>query len=295
MARKLERLIYTNERGESIEFSRMSVYHINPSKQVTGLSDVRNMIYSINAMGQDGDTYIGNRIESREIEIAGSINERKKDLVLECRRRMNRIFNPQYAATLTYVYGDFRRVIDCKVDNAPVFTCESIFIDFTIQLLCPNPFWRKESKERNDIATWTGLFEFPAEIPIDEGWEIGYREPSLIVNVFNEGDVRTGILVEFRAVGGVVNPTVMNIDTQEFIKINLTMIAGDILTVNTSYGEKEVKVTRNGVTTDAFRYLDADSTYLQLKSGDNLIRYSADGSVENLEVTIYHDDLYLGV
>lgn len=56
--RTQEKLIYTNERGESIEFSPASSYHVN-FKDVTGLSDVRNAIYSTNSMGQDGDTYLG--------------------------------------------------------------------------------------------------------------------------------------------------------------------------------------------------------------------------------------------
>ena len=42
-------------------------------------------------------------------------------------------------------------------------------------------------------------------------------------------------------------------------------------------------------------YLDVDSTYFQLSVGDNLYRYSAEENLENLEVSIYHDDLYLGV
>lgn len=124
MAKKIEKLIYTNERGESITFSHASIFHTN---EVSGLSDVRNEIYSINSMGQDGDTYLGNRIQSREIEIVGSIRERDKDRMRDYRRQMNRVLNPQYSATLTYEYGDFRRVIDCKIDNAPAFTRKAIF------------------------------------------------------------------------------------------------------------------------------------------------------------------------
>ena len=292
MARKIEILTYTNERGESVSFSHASIYHVNMN-DVSGLSDVRNAIYSINSMGQDGDTYLGNRIESREIEIVGSIKERNKDQMREYRRRLNRVLNPQYAATLTYQYGDFVRVIDCKVDNAPVFTRKAIFQDFTIQLLCLNPFWRKESKTRDNIATWIGGLEVPVEIV--PGWEIGYRQPSLIVNVYNDGDVQAGIRVEFRALGMVTNPALLNVDTQEFIKLNYTMEAGDTLTVSTGYGEKEVTLKHGGIVTDAFRYLDVDSSYLQLSVGDNLFRYSAEGNLENLEVSIYHDDLYLGV
>lgn len=288
---KIEKLIYTNERGESVVFSHASIFHTN---EVSGLSDVRNAIYSINSMGQDGDTYLGNRIESREIEIVGSIKERNKDQMREYRRKLNRVLNPQYAATLTYEYGEFKRVIDCKVDNAPVFSRKAIFQDFTVQLLCLNPFWRKESKSRDDIATWIGGLEFPVEIPV-EGWQIGFRQPSLIVNVYNDGDVQAGIRVEFRALGVVKKPSLLNVDTGEFIKPNIDLVAGDVLSVSTGYGEKEVTLKRGGVTSDAFRYLDVDSSYLQLSVGDNLFRYSAEQNLENLEVSIYHDNLYLGV
>ena len=291
MGTKIEKLTYTNERGESVVFSHASIFHTN---EVSGLSDVRNAIYSINSMGQDGDTYLGNRIESREIEIVGSIKERNKDQMREYRRKLNRVLNPQYAATLTYEYGEFKRVIDCKVDNAPVFSRKAIFQDFTVQLLCLNPFWRKESKSRDDIATWIGGLEFPVEIPA-AGWQIGFRQPSLIVNVYNDGDVQAGIRVEFRALGVVKDPSLLNVDTGEFIKLNIDLIAGDVLSVSTGYGEKEVTLKRGGVTSDAFRYLDVDSSYLQLSVGDNLFRYSAEQNLENLEVSIYHDDLYLGV
>ena len=73
MAKKIEKLIYTNERGKSITFSHASIFHTN---EVSGLSDVRNEIYSINSMGQDGDTYLGNRIQSREIGEASIMTER---------------------------------------------------------------------------------------------------------------------------------------------------------------------------------------------------------------------------
>ena len=297
MAGKIEKLTFVNQRGDSVEFSHTSIYHAN---KVSGLSDVRNAIYSISSMGQDGDTYLGQRIESREIEIVGSINTRNKDHMRELRRALNRVLNPQYSAILKYEYGDFVRFIDCKVDNAPVFSRKAIFQDFTIQLLCLNPFWREEKETREDIASWIGGFEFPTEtggLEIDdvEKWEVGYRQPSLIVNVFNSGDVKAGIRVDFRAIGIVVNPSILNVGTQEFIKFNLTMQAGDVLSIATGYGEKAATLKRSGAETDAFRFLDTDSTYFQLEVGDNLFRYAAESNLESLEVTIYHNNLYLGV
>ena len=47
-----EKLIYTNERGESVEFSAASIYHCNVSKDVDGIAGVTNVLYSTNSMGQ---------------------------------------------------------------------------------------------------------------------------------------------------------------------------------------------------------------------------------------------------
>lgn len=290
---KIEKLVYTNERGERIEFSHASTYHTN---EVTGLNDIRNAIYSYNSMGQDGDTFLGNRIESREIEIVGNIKDRDKETLIQRRRWLSHVLNPQLKATLTYEYGDFIRVIDCRVDNAPIFKKNGIFQEFTIQLLCLDPFWRDQTESREDIATWKGNIEFGTlEIPA-QGFEMGYREPSLIVNVFNGGDVKAGVRIVFRAIGTVLAPELLNIDTGEYIKFNhLTLQSGDVLTVSTYFGKKEITIMRNGILTDGFRYLDIDSTYIQLSVGDNLFRYDAESNRENLEVSIYHNNRYLGV
>ena len=294
--RVTEKLTYINERGESITFSPASLYHVN-MKDVSGLSDVRNAIYSISSMGQDGDTFLGNRIESRDIEIVGHIIERDKVARQSLRRSMNKILNPQFSATLVYELGSFKRVIACTIDDAPIFKRVKVFEQFTIGLCCLSPFWKEETESREDIAMWTGGLEFPEPdgIELFDGWEIGTRQPSLIVNVYNSGDVKAGMRIEFRALGSLTNPLLLNVATQEYIKVNMELQAGDVLTVSTGYGEKAVKLKRAGETTDAFRYLDVDSSYLQLSVGDNLFRYDADTNEENLEVTIYHNNLYLGV
>ena len=78
-------------------------------------------------------------------------------------------------------------------------------------------------------------------------------------------------------------------------KINKTMAAGEIITLTTDFGNKRVESNLNGVTINAFNYIDIESTFLQLATGDNLFRYDADINIDNLEVTIYYTPQYLGV
>ena len=294
---EIEKLIYTNEIGESLELSTDSIYHCNVSKDVSGVSGVQSIIYSTNSMGQHGDSYVGQRIEARDVDVIGHINTRDKAQALELRRRFLKIFNPELGGTLMYEYGSFRRVIGCRLHGKPEAERKEVLIEFHIQLECLNPFWREEQEEKEDIASWVPAWEFPCEIEQDnpESMIFGYRAESVIVNCYNEGDVATGMRVRFSALGTVRNPIILNVDTQEFIQLNVTMQTGDIIEVNTVYGSKGAKLIRDGAEIDYFRYVDVDSTFMQLAIKDNNFRYDAAEGVNALDVAIFYNKEYLGV
>lgn len=293
----IEKLTYTNERGESIEFSVTSVYHCNVSKDVDGLTGVTNALHSTNSMGQHGDTYIGQRIEARDIDIFGHINVRDKEQAYELRRQLIKVLNPELDGTLTYEFGSFKRVIGCRMHGKPKIERKKVLQEFSLPMDCLNPFWREETEEKTDIASWVEAWEFPCEIEQDnpQSMIFGYRAESVIVDCYNEGDVSTGMRIRFTALGTVINPILLNVDTKEFIKLNTTMLTGDVIEVNTRYGNKGATLTRDGQKQDYFRYVDVDSTFMQLAIGDNNFRYDAEGGVNAMEVTIFYNKEYLGV
>lgn len=292
-----EKLTYINSRGERLELGVDSVYHCNISKDVEGISGVTSVIYSTNSMGQHGDTYVGQRIETRDIDIVGHINTRDKAQALELRRRMLKIFNPELSATLVYEYGGFKRVIDCRAYGEPKILKKEVLYEFDLQIECLNPFWREEEETKEDIASWVAAWHFPCVIEKDNTKSMiyGYRAESVIVDCYNEGDVSTGMRIRFTALGTVSNPILLNVDTEEFIQINATMKTGDVIEINTKYGSKGAKLIRDGVETDYFRYIDVDSTFMQLAIGDNMFRYDAASGVNSLEVSIFYSKEFLGV
>lgn len=295
-----EKLTYTNARGESIVFSRASKYHTN-FKDVEGLSDVLSTVYTANSVGQDGETLVDMRIESRVIQISGHLRTTDKLEKQELRRRLNRTLNPHQTATLTYELAGGKRVIKCIPRSAPTYLPRrgSLFDEFVVQLLCLSPFWRDSKQTRTDVAAWVGLMEFPTETGgleiIADEWQIGERTISVVANIVNSGDVDTGMKIAFNANGTVVDPMLTDMDSGEFIRINTTMEAGDQIVVTTGYGEKEVLLIRNGAEENIFRLLDIDSTYLQIRPGDNLYRYDAAEGVDALDVVVWHSNLYTGV
>jgi len=81
----------------------------------------------------------------------------------------------------------------------------------------------------------------------------------------------------------------------EFIKIDKTMEEGEVITVTTHFGNKRAELEKSGIKSNAFNYIDFESTFLQLDVGDNMLRYNADDGLDNLSISIYHTPQYLGV
>jgi len=282
-----ERLIFKNERGDSLEIS----YHSKLVPEVvTGLDSVDNTILSTESFSSDGLSVNGTKVKERNVVINGLINGDKQST----KEKMLRFFNPKQKLQLKYVREEDERLINCYVEKTPAFSYSGAY-RFVVSFICPKPFWYSQ-EIKTDIAQWVGAFEFPLEIPEETGILMGYREPSVIVNVNNTSDNPAPMKLEFRAVGTLTNPTILNVETQEFIKIECEMVAGDVITLSTEKGSEYVRLTRGGIVSNIFNSLTLDSNpHLEIDVGDNLIRYDADTNVENLEVSIYFTPQYVGV
>jgi len=65
--------------------------------------------------------------------------------------------------------------------------------------------------------------------------------------------------------------------------------------VTTAYGQKNAVLIRSGVRTGIFRLLDPNTTFLQLRVGENLFTCDADENAANLTAKIQYSNQYLGV
>lgn len=114
--------------------------------------------------------------------------------------------------------------------------------------------------------------------------------------VLNASGIETGLKFQLYASSQIVNPKIFNYLTGEFIGLNFTMQAGDLITITTGRGEKSIILFRNGVLTNIFNSIMQGSTWLMLPSGGAVYVYTVEsGTQGNLEITISHNDLYEGV
>lgn len=252
-------------------------------------------IYNSRGMDQDGASYEGNSLSTGEATLQFTILTKSKEELQVRKRLINRIFNPKLGEiTIVDDESGQERRLECIVNELPYFSPQSQReVTCLINLTAHDPYYKDLTENKAEIAVWKPNFEFPLEIP-PEGIDIGYREPSLIVNILNQGDVPCGMRIVFKANATVENPSLFNVNTREYFKINKTLLAGEKVIVNTEFQKKKVLFVKNGVETILHEW-DYTSTFLQLDVDDNLFRYDADSGLDNLEVDIYYTQKYLGV
>lgn len=247
-------------------------------------------------LNQVGEYLAGSSINGRDISLTGYIMASGAEEMERQKRQLFRILNPLDPFDL--VLGE--RKISCVAENTPKLSTkwyenDAFLCRFVIDAYCANPCFTPIEESRAVIASWMGAFRFPLVIPADSGIQMGIRSPSLIVTVDNPGDLETGMMIVFTAVGAVTNPYLLDLSTQKQIKLVHAMAAGETVQINTNYGQKGVVSVKDNITTDIFSALTLDSDFLQLAEGANTYRYGADSNPENLEIAIRFYPQYLGV
>lgn len=237
---------------------------------------------------------------TRDIEVIGWIVAENENQMTQRKMELNKFFNPQQPIDLFYKKYKIRFLPNSSIKYSAI-TAENneVMCKFKIEGLCPDPLFTENSEQKITAANTIGMFHFPliiSEVPNTPGGIIfGYRQPSLIVAIENKGAISTGMTIVFKANGTLINPSLINVDTQKFFKVNKTMQAGEQITINTTIGQKKIQGLLYGELTNYFKYRDFESEWLQLEVGDNLFRYDADAQIENLEVYIYFHNKYLEV
>ena len=292
-----------NSRGDSILFEGTVTgdFKLYQDFDTSGLSASVNYIDGTS----DGSYYQNTVLDNREFDVPFFIHRQWNgyEWIENKRHEAFKVFNPKanpFKVEFTTKSGE-EYYINANLTASPSFPVS--FSDHNnewqkglLQFVGTDPYIYKKNATTAYIATWVSAFEFPLEIPINEGVEFGYRSESLIANVVNDGQEKTGMIITFKALGDLTNPSLFNMDTRDELKISTTMQAGDIIEVSTYERQKYIKLIKsNGDESNLFNAIDFNSRFLQLDVGDNNFRYDADIGIDNLEISMTFNPRYLGV
>ena len=261
---------------------------------------VESTHHSYKYVNQVGVYVTGTSLETRSVNIIGWVIADTELAMSQRKAVLNRFFNPRQAVDLFYKNYVLRFLPDSSVRySVTMIENNEVMCKFQVEGFCPDPLFAEQAENKIVAASTRAMFHFPLIISKTPdppgGVAFGLRQPSLIVGIHNAGAVAVGMKIIFRAIGSLVNPALIDVNTQEYLKINKSMEAGEEIVANTIIGEKKIVGTMNGISSNYFKYRDLDSIWLQLAVGDNLFRYDADMNIENLEVYIYFNNKYLEV
>lgn len=273
-----------NKRGEKITLTNQETNYQVIS--VEGLNPPNAVINASSIVGMDGANFQSSKLETRNIVIKVKINgdiERNRNILYKYTKTKQ--YCKIYYKTETHdVFAE--GYIDSN--ECGLFTNNQIM---QISIICHDPYLKSVYEIFNDISKVLGLFEFPfafgasgivENTNTDEAIEFGEYDENRVVNIINTG-ADTGLIISFRASGArVVNPVFYDVLTRESFGLNITLEDRDEVIINTNTGQKSVNLTRNGITTNIINNLVANSTWLQLREGDNVYTYSAEEGAGNI-------------
>ena len=262
------------------------------------LGTVEGTHHSYRYVSQVGVYIDSTALEQRIVAISGWVIGATYEEILASKSILNQLVNPLYFLDIHILENRYKLEFkpDYSIQYSPAYEENNeVLCRFLIQGTCANPMYQNTHPIHSPVASTIPKFRFPLIIPKATGIIMGLRNPLLIALLFNAGDIPTGMQVQFSCTSPVENPKLYHIDTQEFIRINKTILPGEVVTVSTVSGSKFVRGTYRGVESNYFGYWDFDSTWIQLTKGDNPFRYDADAGMDGLDVLITFNPQYLEV
>lgn len=252
------------------------------------LGTVEGSHHSYKYVNQVGVYIDSTSLEERAVSIPGWVIGKNFADMKNNMTVLNRLVNPQHELELT-LFDQY--VLRFKPDYSikyatPYEENNEVLCQFLIQGTCADPMFSTKRGILTPIALILPKFHFPLIIPKDKGIILGLRQPDLLATIVNDGDIDTGMVIEFSCNTTVVNPSLLHVGTQEFVKINKTITPGETITVSTVSGNKYVRGYHDGQTENYFKYWDWDSTWLQMYRGINVLKYDADEGVDGLSASV---------
>lgn len=254
----------------------------------SGFGEIENEITTEKYASGDGEDIIGEYVPKRTLDIKADVKQTKNN----AGERANALsfFNPKHTFTLYSTHGGVTRWITAKLQKRK---CEppSLGEHATLELamICPDPYFYDMDNYGKDIAATAGGMVFPYRCPVGGGFNTGYFLFTREIDIENNGDVGTELIIEITASDEVVNPKIMK--DEAYVRMILTMAEGDRLRIDLQKG----RITLNGE--NCIGKVDRTSSFqgMKIEPGVSTISFEADGGDSHMSTVVYYTPKYLGV
>jgi phage-related protein len=262
---------YVNDNGDSVTFDYAGGYLI---AKPTGIDTLTVSLSKATGINQVGATIQSRNVQPRAVNITGRLvgdnQANGKDILLG-------VVRPDIGGKL-YAEDYY---LDVYPTATPAIEAEKIGAKFTISLLAPYPYWCRDDSVESALESITACFRFPWAMW--KAYRFGEVTETQFFNVINRGQVPVPFRAVFTASGEVVKPKITNAVTGKYMRINKTLAAGEVLTVDITHDRTNVTSTIDGECRGA---LDLKNTLYELDVGDNVLKPEAESGKDNLRIDI---------
>lgn len=272
--------------NEEIKFD-MSGYVLLSHIEGLGITDIT--VENTTGPLQDGSDIHGILLNDRVIRLETTIRTMDRQKLYELRRKILRVINPKAYNPKTGKKGELLLFYSNDYKTYRIYAYVEDSVDFKdrfgnndkaeIIFTAHEPYLLDEENTKLVIKKFTGGLKFPLKLKTRFA-NVGYK-----MDYDNDSD--TDLPIKIRYFGPVTNPAITNETTGETIKVNRTLMQGDVLEINTEDGEQTVNIVKaNGTTENVFHWIDLESRdFFKMIIGKNIISYSGDdeshsGSIE---------------
>lgn len=281
-------LILENKAGDQLTFGMGTPFTIS---EIQGLNPPAATINTSQIALMDGAMYNSAKVNMRTINVAFAIetsaayNRIEVYKVLKSKQWIRLYYKSEYRDV--HIDGYIASIDVTHFAKKQVVTCS---------ILCPSPYFKVAQEMVNEVSLIIPMFHFWFASTEEPEIVFGYIDPYVNIEIPNDGDVDTGLIIELYAYAPVNNPKIFDYITGEYIGVNFNVEVGDLITINTNAGEKSITLLRDGVKTNIFNSLMRGSTWLQLPANGSVYTYEVSGgNPVNLHVNINYNVLYEGV
>lgn len=274
--------------NETITIAKNSVYRLLAGG-LHGVSAADYLVSLDESALIDGGYVSAEKFLPRNINIAFSVTDLKNSETY--REYLVSTINPLKAGTLIIGRSGVTRKINFKVQGAPTFEQNNIFVDrlhVYLNLVCPDPWFHDVSESEADFVETVPLLTFPFNSIQGAGITAGTIHRSTSTTVNNTGDAPTGVTVTIVANDTVTNPYVQ-LGTQK-ITANCVMDTNDKIQFSTVSGAKDIRL--NGA--QVLNY-SRQSVFFDLPLGKSTIEVGAKSGAKSMSATVRYALKYLGV
>lgn len=287
----MQKVRYINSKGESIYFDITPPFVL---QTIAGVGEVSANVTSQKSPYQDGATYTGSKLESREIFMQVSLLNSNDSELFKMRQDVQRVFNPKLGeGFLVYENPNGTKMINVVPDGTPIFKeWKNGGITCQITLLAFNPFWTELNTLPTNVTSVSNYISKYGTLPTIPYFQATVTKSG--VSVANNGTFDTSLIIEISG-ATTENVIVTNEENGASLEIVRMIPSGSKLYINTAFGKGKVikLIAQDGTESNGFPYLSFTSKFLQLEVGENIMKYNT--ATQDVLINIMWHNCYIGL